>query len=120
MLPRAKRKAPGGGASYSQVPSTLTESVLRSIACQNGFQRYGFLKFVIRSTSVKFFPVNVPEQEALRAFIIPACWNLMQNRSYWLYSLIFFLWIPAVFALSSTWSGHLRDNAGKPVNGAVI
>jgi hypothetical protein len=44
----------------------------------------------------------------------------MQNRSYRLYSFIFFVWIPAAFALSSAWSGHLRDNAGKPVNGAVI
>src|ERR1700760_2770430 len=44
----------------------------------------------------------------------------MQNRSYRLYSFIFFVWIPVAFALSSTWSGHLRDNAGKPVNGAVI
>src|SRR5215472_3318901 len=44
----------------------------------------------------------------------------MQNRSYSLYSLIFLVWIPAAFALSSVWSGHLRDNAGKPVNGAVI
>lgn len=44
----------------------------------------------------------------------------MQNRSYRLYSFIFLVWIPAAFALSSAWSGHLRDNAGKPVNGALI
>src|SRR6201981_3389931 len=44
----------------------------------------------------------------------------MQNRSYRLYSFIFFVWIPVAFALSSAWSGHLRDNAGKPVNGAIV
>jgi hypothetical protein len=44
----------------------------------------------------------------------------MQNRSYSLYLFIFILWIPAVFALSSAWSGHLRDNTGKPVHGAVV
>src|SRR6201984_2064736 len=44
----------------------------------------------------------------------------MQNRSYRLYSFIFFVWIPVAFALSSAWSGHLKDNAGKPVNGAIV